>query len=97
MNVEKTKSTDMESNERFDAYIVGKKKNRVFVVDRGRCKGCSICTTICPYDAIWMGDGKSLRGYIFPIENGKCVACKQCVFICPDFALSVHDIAEVTK
>ena len=93
---------NIQSNDRFDAYVVGKSQNRVFVVDRGRCKGCRICTSICPYDAIYMSDKsekvkKSGRGYFYPIENSKCVACKQCVWICPDFALSVHSLDEVKE
>lgn len=87
----------VESNERFDAYTVGKKDDRVFAVDRDRCKGCNICTKICPYDAIDMSKKKSFRGFYFPIENGKCTACRQCVYACPDFALSVHKLADVLE
>ena len=93
---------NVQSDNRFDAYVVGKKQNRVFVVDRARCKGCRICTNICPYDAIYMsdetnnGNQKSDRGFFFPIENSACTACRQCVYICPDFALSVHNLDDVT-
>jgi formate hydrogenlyase subunit 6/NADH:ubiquinone oxidoreductase subunit I len=91
---------DVQSDDRFDAYIVGKRKNRVFVVDRGRCKGCKICVSVCPYDAIYMSNqadnpNKSKRGYFYPIENTLCTACKQCVYACPDFALSVHKLEDV--
>ncbi len=83
------------SNGRFDVYVVGKKKDKVFAVDKGRCKGCQICVTVCPYDALYMSKEKSVRGYFFPLENGKCVACRQCVYACPDFALSIHKLEEV--
>lgn len=86
-----------QSDDRFDAFIVGKNKNRVFVVDRGRCKGCNICVAICPYDAIFMSKEKSHRGFIYPIENTKCTACKQCCPACPDFALSVHKLEDVLE
>ena len=86
-----------QSNERFDAFIVGKNKNRVFVVDRDRCKGCKICVVVCPYDAIFMSKTKSHRGYIYPIENTKCTACKQCCLACPDFALSIHKLEKVLE
>ena len=95
MVVVETQSTDVQSNDRFDVYLAGKTKNRVFVIDRGRCKGCTICTSICPYDAIYMGKEKSDRGYIYPFENGKCTACKQCINACPDFALSIHKLDDV--
>ena len=85
----------VESNDRFDAYFVGKSANRIFAVDRGRCKGCKICTSICPYDAIDMTKTKSFRGFIYPVENGKCTACRQCVYACPDFALSIHKLTDL--
>ncbi len=83
------------SNGRFEVYVVGKRKDKAFAVDRGRCKGCKICVTVCPYDALYMSKEKSQRGYFYPIENGKCVACRQCVYACPDFALSIHKLADV--
>ncbi|MHA2251161.1 MAG: 4Fe-4S dicluster domain-containing protein [Candidatus Kariarchaeaceae archaeon] len=79
-----------------DAYIVGKKKNRVLALDRDRCKGCSICVTICPYTALDMSTKKTHMGYIHPIEiNGACIACRECVYACPDFALSIHKLDDV--
>jgi 2-oxoglutarate ferredoxin oxidoreductase subunit delta len=79
----------------FDAYIVGSKSNRVFSLDRDRCKGCAICVKVCPYDAIVMSSKKTHMGYFHPIENGKCTACRECVLACPDFALSVHKLEDV--
>ncbi len=86
----------VQHNERFDVFIVGKKRNRVFVVDRDRCKGCRICVSICPYNALEMSDKKTHRGYFYPIENGNCTACRQCLYACPDFVLSIHDLRDVT-
>ena len=85
------------SNERFDVYVVGKKKNRVLALDRDRCKGCGVCVSVCPYDALEMGRAKTERGYLYPIETGACVACRECVYACPDFALSIHKLSEVEK
>ena len=88
-------SSKVQSNGRFDAYTVGKKENRLFVVDQDRCKGCRICVTVCPYDALHMSETKTGRGFFYPIENGKCTACKQCLYACPDFVLSVHSLKDI--
>ncbi len=85
------------SNERFDTYPASKRKDRLFVIDRMRCKGCSICVSVCPYDALFMSKKKSTNGFIYPIENGACKACKKCLYACPDFALSIHKVEEVNK
>lgn len=86
------------SNSRFDVYLVGKKKNRVFVLDRNRCKGCSICIISCSYNSIIMGTTKSHNGFFYPIENtNSCVACKQCTYACPDFALSIHKLEDIKR
>lgn len=89
-SVVKEQNADVVSNERFDAYPASKRKDRLFVVDRGRCKGCKICTSVCPYDAIYMSSEKTGNGFFYPIENGKCKACRKCIYACPDFALSIH-------
>ncbi len=85
------------TNGRFDVYVVGKRKDKVVAVDKGRCKGCQICVTVCPDDALYMSNEKNTRGYFYPVENGKCVACRQCVYACPDFALSIHKLEEVAQ
>ncbi|MCY3413505.1 MAG: ferredoxin family protein [Candidatus Heimdallarchaeota archaeon] len=95
MSNTKIQNEKVQSNNRFDAYIVSKKEDRVFVVDRNRCKGCKICVSICPFDAIFMSNEKSHRGNFYPIENGACKACKKCLYACPDFALSIHMLEEV--
>ena len=80
----------------WDVYPAGKRtKNMILGVNKTRCKGCSICVEICPYDALFMGDDITIRGYIFPLENGKCVGCRQCVWACPDFALTVQKLRDV--
>lgn len=86
----------VHSNDRFDVYLVSKKLDRVFIVDRDRCKGCKICVAVCPYDAIFMStDKKTKNGHAFPVENTKCKACKKCLYACPDFALSIYKLDEV--
>jgi 2-oxoglutarate ferredoxin oxidoreductase subunit delta len=33
------------------------------VIDENRCKGCSLCTTVCPFDLIHIADRFNAKGY----------------------------------
>ncbi len=59
-----------------------------------RCKGCLLCTLVCPTDNIEQSQRTNKQGYrIVQISNGDMSACKGCGFcaqICPDEALTVY-------
>lgn len=62
-------------------------------VDEMRCKGCELCTTVCPKNLIHMATRFSSRGYrpamlIDPDEQ--CTGCLLCATICPDVAITVY-------
>jgi 2-oxoglutarate ferredoxin oxidoreductase subunit delta len=62
-------------------------------IDEGRCKGCELCTTVCPKDLIQMATYFSPRGYrpamlVDPKEQ--CTGCLLCATICPDVAITVY-------
>jgi 2-oxoglutarate ferredoxin oxidoreductase subunit delta len=64
----------------------------VIAVDQ--CKGCELCTTICPQDILVMShDRFNARGYR-PVQlvdpDGKCTGCALCALICPDVVLTVY-------
>jgi len=63
------------------------------VIDEDRCKGCQLCTTVCPKDLVEMADHFSSKGY-HPSKlvdpEGKCTGCTQCALICPDVAITVY-------
>lgn len=63
-------------------------------VDEAHCKGCSLCTMVCPKDLIVMANDRlTLKGY-HPAElldpNGECTGCAICAVICPDASISVY-------
>jgi 2-oxoglutarate ferredoxin oxidoreductase subunit delta len=60
------------------------------VLDDTYCKGCNLCVTVCPKQALKPGTARSKKGYNMPAavpEN--CIGCRNCEQICPDFAISV--------
>ena len=64
------------------------------VVDETHCKGCTLCTMVCPKDLIAMAsDRLTPKGY-HPAElidpDGECTGCAICAVICPDAAISVY-------
>ena len=68
-------------------------KGRI-VVSIDLCKGCELCTRVCPEDLIHMAlDQLTPKGYhpaylLDPDE--KCTGCAICAVICPDVAISVY-------
>jgi 2-oxoglutarate ferredoxin oxidoreductase subunit delta len=68
-------------------------KGRI-VVNEDLCKGCGLCTTVCPKDLIHMAmDRFTSKGY-HPAElvdpGGECTGCAICSVICPDAAITVY-------
>ena len=62
-------------------------------IDENRCKGCELCTTVCPKDLIHMATYFSARGYrpaILVDSNEQCTGCLLCATICPDVAITVY-------
>jgi 2-oxoglutarate ferredoxin oxidoreductase subunit delta len=70
-------------------------------VDDGLCKGCELCTTVCPKDVIQMAkDRLTPRGYhpaALVDPNGDCTGCGICAIICPDVAITVYRWVLVAK
>lgn len=75
-------------------------KGRI-VVDEDHCKGCELCTTVCPKDLIFMAkDRFTPKGYR-PAElrdpGGDCTGCAICAVICPDAAIAVYRWVPASK
>ncbi|MDR1974740.1 MAG: 4Fe-4S binding protein [Bacteroidales bacterium] len=61
------------------------------VVDKDRCKGCEICTTVCPVNSIGMSNDLNNKGYRYAVTiNGDCTGCTNCGVVCPDGVISVY-------
>ena len=66
-------------------------KGRI-MIDEGLCKGCELCTTVCPYHLINMAAHYNAKGYrparlVDP--ESRCTGCTLCAMICPDVVITV--------
>ncbi len=61
-------------------------------IDENRCKGCELCTFVCPKKVIEMASYFTSRGYrpaVLVDPQGECTGCLLCSTICPDVAITV--------
>jgi len=71
------------------------------VIDENRCKGCNLCTTVCPYGIFQEGTKLNKKGIIVPVLDRPCRCtncrlqqlygrrlCGICQLTCPDQAIS---------
>ena len=71
------------------------------VIDENRCKGCNLCTMVCPYRIFRQGKQPNARGIVVPELDRpeRCANCRlqtlygrtlcgMCQMICPDQAIS---------
>ena len=61
-----------------------------------RCKGCALCTTVCPVDIVVLDQTRiNSKGYhpATVTEMQRCIACGSCALICPDVVISVERVA----
>ncbi len=69
------------------------------VIDDNRCKGCELCTFVCPKKVIVLADYFTPRGYRparLQDPKGECTGCLLCSTICPDVAITVYREARRT-
>jgi len=80
------------------------------VIDEKRCKGCNLCTMVCPYRIFRQGKRPNLRGIVVPELDRpeRCPNCRlqglygrtlcgMCQMICPDQAISWEEEAPSEK
>ena len=62
------------------------------VIDREKCKGCELCTLVCPQNILIMSNSFNKKSY-HPVEQinpEKCTGCAFCAMTCPDVAIEVY-------
>ena len=57
-----------------------------------RCKGCLLCTTVCPEEIIVQSDRFNQQGYkvVEVTDMEQCIGCASCAKMCPDFCITVY-------
>ena len=64
------------------------------VIDQDRCKGCELCTIVCPQgDLVQMADQFNVKGYrpsVFVDPEEECTGCTLCAMMCPDMVITVY-------
>jgi len=71
--------------------------SRIVVLEE-KCKGCLLCTTVCPKQILQKSGRFNRQGYEVVEMNSdaaKCTGCASCGIICPDVALRVFKSAKV--
>jgi len=62
-------------------------------IDQDRCKGCTLCTTVCPQNILVMDEDKlNAKGYhpaLLQDPQQECTGCAICAVICPDVCITV--------
>jgi 2-oxoglutarate ferredoxin oxidoreductase subunit delta len=72
-----------------------KRRFRVHFQD-AYCKGCGICTDMCPEGGLRMSDRLGPLGYFVAEvhDNELCNGCRFCEIACPDFAITVLEVTD---
>ena len=63
------------------------------VVDVDRCKGCGLCTHVCPVNILALStESLNARGYrpVVVTDAEACIGCASCATICPDVVFTVY-------
>jgi 2-oxoglutarate ferredoxin oxidoreductase subunit delta len=59
-----------------------------------RCKGCLLCTQVCPKSIIALCGEMNAQGYkvvdVTPEKMAACTGCASCAMICPDTVITVY-------
>ncbi len=69
------------------------KAKGVIVIETDRCKGCGLCSAVCPTGILFMDDAViNVKGYqpAAVSDMDKCIGCGYCALVCPDVVISVE-------
>ena len=56
------------------------------IKDDKKCTNCTLCVSLCPTQALYIKDRKTMK---VGFDPEKCVACEACIPVCPYKALTL--------
>jgi len=62
------------------------------LIDQERCKGCELCTLVCPQHIIQLDHILNAKGYhpaVLHDPHAACTGCAVCAVVCPDVCITV--------
>lgn len=62
-------------------------------INEDLCKGCGLCTTVCPKNLLVLSKDKlNAKGYhpAQMTDESKCISCAFCATMCPDVVIEVR-------
>ena len=65
----------------------------VIIINKERCKGCSLCIEACPFSLLQIAVRKvNTKGYPYveQINETNCIGCSNCAVVCPDGCITVY-------
>jgi len=63
------------------------------------CKGCGLCVSVCPLEALELADELTALAVYPPRQKAdvRCTGCLACALICPDAAIEILDVEETSE
>lgn len=60
-------------------------------IDEEFCKGCGICSELCPTGVLDVSTTLNAKGYYPPVvkKEQECHGCRLCELLCPEFAIFI--------
>ncbi len=65
--------------------------------DRDRCKGCKLCTEVCPKKIVVMDNETINAKGFYPAtisDESLCNGCMSCARMCPDCVITIERVEE---
>jgi len=85
-------SVEDAMNNVTETIVVSEEKGHKITILEEWCKGCTICSDVCPTDVLKMeANGTRWQGSIaVVIDADACIACMLCELQCPDFSILIE-------